>query len=214
MNKTENKSNFFNKIIIFIILILSWYTLYNGINLSFKNNSDNGRKLKGLGLLTRQNNFFVNIALLLYYIKSFRNSKYFSYFIFNCLINCFFIFFVTLFQDDKKYLCEHKLLPVIFCFYFCFIEHNLIYLNYMSIGFVYISVYIFFSILIYFFNKSLFAYLKEFNLFSKKLRYFNHVQIIFYFFLFFLYISIIWFLIIYCIFHSNKKYNLKKSLII
>ncbi|MDC9032209.1 hypothetical protein [Columbia Basin potato purple top phytoplasma] len=155
LNESRKKTIFF-----YICLVISIIALYSGIMSAF--HKDSKRKFFSLGLFTRQNTFFVNLVLFCHFFKKKINSKFLSYLDFNCFVNCIvvFIFCFTKYETGP-YFFEHKLLPLTFCFYYLFIDQNFILWNEFYTGFIYVLTYSLISIIIYYFKKDLFPYLKE-----------------------------------------------------
>ncbi|MEZ0180161.1 hypothetical protein ['Camptotheca acuminata' phytoplasma] len=164
--------------IIYILLILSLSSLLYLVIVR----RDSHRKFCSLGLLSRQNAFFINFVLILSLFKKIRNTKYFSYLILNCLINCLFIFafciqqFSTIFD---YFFVEHKFLPFIFVFYYLFIDSNIIPSNKIYIGFIYVFVYSFISLIA--FENELFPYRDDLDKFKNNYQNSYHIIIIFLF---------------------------------
>jgi hypothetical protein len=163
-NIKEQNKYFIEKKFIYIPLIISCITSLLAINtiLYDKNN----RNFFTLGLFTRQNTLSVNAFLLLSLNKKFKKSKYYPYLSFVCLINCLIVMFFCLFEKKIgllkiNYFFEHKILSLMFIFYYFFQNKSIIKLKKFYIGLIYPLIYFFIIFTIQINNENLNPYSRE-----------------------------------------------------
>ncbi|WP_227807152.1 hypothetical protein [Mulberry dwarf phytoplasma] len=194
------KNVFSKKFLVYVPLIISFITSLLAIDaISYDKNK---RNFFTLGLFTRQNTLSVNIFLLLSLNNKFKKSKYYPYLSFVCLINCLIVMFFCLFETKTgtlqiNYFFEHKILSLMFIFYYFFQNKSIIKLKKKYVGIIYPLIYfLIMFILIKIDNEKLNPYSREITKYE-----INEFMLLFYAFLTSIMILIISF---YTIILKNK----------
>ncbi|MDV3195949.1 MAG: hypothetical protein Q8885_00215 [Candidatus Phytoplasma stylosanthis] len=199
MKKVMDKKK--EKIILYILLIISIFSSYSGITKSIYDSQHGRRNFFSLGLFTRENTLLVNLSLLLCLIKKIKYSKYLNYLKFNCFVNCLIIFFVICLKNIFEYDPEHMLLPISFVFYYSFIDYSLVPSDKFYIGFIYFFSYSFFSLVLTLCNKDFFPYIDNFKELKSDYSYFFAIVFLFTFSILF------WVIFIYLLNLKEKRFN-------
>lgn len=194
------KNVFSKKFLVYVPLIISCITSLLAIDtISYDKNK---RNFFTLGLFTRQNTLSVNIFLLLSLNNKFKKSKYYLYLSFVCLINCLIVMFFCLIETKTgtlkiNYFFEHKILSLMFIFYYFFRNKSIIKLKKNYVGIIYPLIYfLIMFILIKIDNEKLNPYSREITKYE-----INEFMLLFYAFLTSIMILIISF---YTIILKNK----------
>ncbi|QKX95030.1 hypothetical protein QN326_00090 [Candidatus Phytoplasma asteris] len=194
------KNVFSKKFLVYVPLIISFITSLLAIDtISYDKNK---RNFFTLGLFTRQNTLSVNIFLLLSLNNKFKKSKYYLYLSFVCLINCLIVMFFCLIETKTgtlkiNYFFEHKILSLMFIFYYFFRNKSIIKLKKNYVGIIYPLIYfLIMFILIKIDNEKLNPYSREITKYE-----INEFMLLFYAFLTSIMILIISF---YTIILKNK----------